>query len=79
MKYKAEQLDEINALLLFNIKNPLDGIKTHSSADPKTIDAVKRLFDKDLITQVDGGYLTDLGTKTAEHAHSLLGLLRSSD
>ncbi|MEE9352426.1 MAG: TIGR02647 family protein [Thiotrichaceae bacterium] len=76
MKYSSEQLDEINTLLLFDTQNPLDGIKAHSNANPETIAAVKRLFDKDLITQVDGGYLTDLGKKSAEHAHSLLGLLK---
>jgi uncharacterized protein (TIGR02647 family) len=36
---------------------------------------VKRLHAKGLITQVDGGYLTDLGIKAAEHAQTLLLML----
>jgi len=76
MKYTPEQLDEINSLLLFNTQNPLDGIKAHSDAAPETISAIKRLFDKSLITQVDGGYLTDSGKKAAEQAHSLLGIIK---
>ncbi|MEE9304082.1 MAG: TIGR02647 family protein [Thiotrichaceae bacterium] len=76
MKYSSEQLDEINALMLFDIQNPLDGIKAHSNANPETIAAVGRLFEKGLITQVDGGYLTDSGKKTAEHTHALAGLLK---
>ena len=31
------------------------------------------------VTQVDGGYLTQLGIETAEHAHSLFYLLNSGD
>ena len=76
MKFSTEQLDEINSLLLFDIQNPLDGIKTHSHASPEVITAVKHLFDKELITQVDGGYLTDAGKKAAEHAHALAGFLK---
>ncbi len=76
MKYTAEQFEEINSLLLFDIQNPLDGIKAHSNAKTETISAIKRLFDKDLITQVDGGYLTDSGKKAAEQAHALLGFLK---
>jgi uncharacterized protein (TIGR02647 family) len=40
------------------------------------VSAVKRLFDKGLITQVDGGYLTDAGKKAADHADLLLVLLK---
>ena len=76
MKYSSEQIEETNTLLLFNIQNFQDGIKIHSDASSEIISAIKRLFDKGLITQSDGGYLTDAGRKAAEHAHALLGLLK---
>ncbi len=76
MKYSPEQIEEANTLLLFNTENFQDGIKIHSDATPEVISAVKRLFDKGLITQTDGGYLSDAGRKAAEHAHSLFGLLK---
>ncbi len=76
MKYTSEQIDEINALLLFDLKNPLDGIKAHSNAAPEMIAALQRLHDKGLVTQTDGGYLTDTGTKAAEHCHALLAMLK---
>jgi len=41
------------------------------------IAAAKRLFDKGLISQNDGGYLTDLGVETAEHAQKMLTILTS--
>lgn len=76
MRITPEQIDEINALLLFDLNNPLDGIKIHSDADPVMVSAIKRLFDKGLTTLVDGGYLTDSGKKAADHADLLLILLR---
>lgn len=76
MKLTSKQINEVNALLLFDPQNPLDGIKIHSDANPDVISAVKSLFDKGLITQSDGGYLTDMGKKAAEYADLLLGLLK---
>lgn len=76
MKLTSNQIDEINAIRLFDPQNPLDGIKTHSDASPEVISAINSLFDKGLITQADGGYLTDIGKRAAEHADALLGLLK---
>jgi uncharacterized protein (TIGR02647 family) len=39
------------------------------------IEAAKRLFDKGLTTQDDGGYLTDLGIEVAEHTQRMLTIL----
>ncbi|OUR66667.1 TIGR02647 family protein, partial [Cycloclasticus sp. 46_83_sub15_T18] len=39
------------------------------------IAAAERLFNKKLIDQVDGGYLTPLGRTSAEHAQSLSSVL----
>ena len=58
MPYTPELLEELNVLALFNLDTDLEGIKVHSSADQSKVIAASRLFDKGLITQVDGGYLT---------------------
>ena len=75
MPYNIELTAELNLLMQFNLKNEQDGIKVHHEAPEHTIAAAKRLFDKGLITQDDGGYLTDLGRKAAEHTQDLNTIL----
>jgi len=75
MSYTPELLDELNVLTLFNLTNHQEGIKVHHSAEEGAIAATQRLHEKGLVTQVDGGYLTDLGIEAAEHAQSLLLIL----
>lgn len=75
MPLSPEIIAELNTLLLYNVTDPQEGIKVHKDAGPVRIDAAKRLFDKGLITQADGGYLTILGREAAEHlqmAHSIV-------
>ncbi len=68
-------VQEIDLLNLFDLSSVQHGIKIHHEADPARIAAARRLFDKGMISQVDGGYLTDRGLETAEHAQALLRLL----
>ncbi len=75
MNYTQEQYAEIDILIRFNLDSTQQGIKVHSSANKDQIEAVQRLFDKGLVTQVDGGYLTDIGRKAAEHAQALVLML----
>lgn len=75
MLYTSEIIEEINVLTLFDVSNHQEGIKVHKSAGANTIEAAGRLFTKGLVTQKDGGYLTDLGLDAAEHAQSLLTIL----
>lgn len=70
-----EIVDEINVLVCFDLSSLQTGIKVHESAGQAKVDAAKRLFDKGLITQADGGYLTDSGHEAAEHLLHLSGLL----
>jgi len=75
MPLSPEIIAELNTLLLYNVTDPQEGIKVHKDAGAARIDAAKRLFDKGLITQADGGYLTILGREAAEHlqmAHSIV-------
>jgi len=67
---------ELNILAMFNLNTTQEGVKVHSSATPEVVAAAQRLFDKGLITQTDGGYLTDLGRTAAQHAQDLLMIVK---
>lgn len=75
MPYSPEQMHELDVLIRYNLESTQQGIKVHRSANPEMIEAVKRLHQKGMITQVDGGYLTDMGRTAAEHAQTLLLML----
>lgn len=75
MHYSQEQIAEIDILIHYNLESSQQGIKVHSKANRDQIEAVQRLYDKGLVTQIDGGYLTDLGRKAAEHAQALVLML----
>ena len=75
MSYTPELVAELEILALFNLGNTLEGLKIHQTAAPQAIAATHRLFEKGLITQTDGGYLTSLGLEAAEHAQGLLTIL----
>jgi uncharacterized protein (TIGR02647 family) len=75
MSYTPENLAELNVLMLYDLSTNLEGIKVHKTAEASVIAAAHRLFDKGIITQTDGGYLTSLGRDAAEHAQSLFTIL----
>jgi uncharacterized protein (TIGR02647 family) len=76
MLYTPELIEELKILTHYNLDTSQEGIKVHSSADPLVVAATRRLFDKDLVSQSDGGYLTSLGRTAAEHAQNLLLILK---
>ena len=75
MSFTREQIEELDVLRRFRLDTTMSGIKIHKDANPAVIEAAERLFEKGLITQIAGGYLTDLGRETAEHTQALLLLL----
>ena len=75
MTYTPDIVEEINILARYNLESTQQGLKIHSSAEPQVIEATQRLFDKGLISQPDGGFLTSLGITAAEHAQNLLQIL----
>ncbi|MAY42111.1 MULTISPECIES: TIGR02647 family protein [unclassified Neptuniibacter] len=75
MPYNDDIMQELNVLNLFNLNTTQEGIKVHSSAKPELIEATQRLFNKGLISQNDGGYLTPLGHEAAESTQTLLTIL----
>jgi len=78
MKLNPDLMHEINVLKMFDLSSSQLGIKVHHDAESETIQATQRLFDKGLITQTDGGYLTGLGRDAAEHSTNLLTILTTA-
>ncbi len=76
MPCTQEMIEEINILMFYNLETNQEGIKVHSSAKPVSIEATERLFDKGIVSQADGGYLTNLGITAAEHAQGLVQILK---
>ncbi|MCC5827659.1 TIGR02647 family protein [Alkalimonas sp.] len=66
---------EIRILNLYNLDSVREGLKVHKDADEATKSAIARLHHKGLLTQPDGGYLTDLGVHCAEHLQMALRIL----
>ena len=78
MSYTPELVAELEILAVFNLDSSQEGLKVHQTAAATAIAAAKRLFDKELITQPDGGYLTSLGRDAAQHTQSLLTILNTT-
>ncbi len=75
MAVDNQLLEEIKVLSLFPTDSLQEGLKIHSNASDEAINAAQRLFSKGIISQEDGGYLTDLGVELANHTHHLLSAL----
>lgn len=75
MTISIDLLSEMRVLSMFDLSTTQQGIKVHHDAEADIIQATKRLFEKGLITQEDGGYLTGLGRDAALHVHDLLTIL----
>jgi uncharacterized protein (TIGR02647 family) len=75
MPYTQDIVDELNILVRYNLSTTQEGIKVHKTAEPAIIAATQRLHEKGLISQKDGGYLTNLGREAAEQAQTVLDLL----
>ncbi len=76
MALNNDLIEEFEILCLFDLSSRQHGIKVHEQTATKThITATKRLHNKGLVEQSDGGYLTPLGLTAAEHAQALLKLL----
>ncbi|MFN4290938.1 MAG: TIGR02647 family protein [Permianibacter sp.] len=69
-------LAEIRLLLQFPRHSRLAGLKLHRDAEPALHQAAERLYSKGLISQVDGGYLTDRGIEAANYAQLLTDALQ---
>jgi len=77
MRLSDDLVAEIRFLSLFNLESQQEGVKVHANADAELIAAADRLYQKGIISQPDGGYLTDLGVELAEHTQKMLMILQS--
>lgn len=68
-------IDEIRLLSQFPMDSHQEGLKVHSNAAADVIGACERLHQKGLISQVDGGYLTEVGRQAAERVQVLSSIL----
>lgn len=76
MSLSHEFLEDLELLNLFNLESSQGGLKIHHEAAPERIAAAKRLFDRNIITLEDGGYLTTLGLEAAAHTQALVTILQ---
>jgi uncharacterized protein (TIGR02647 family) len=70
---------DVELLNLFELDSSQVGLKIHQVASQERIASAKRLFESGLTTQLDGGYLTPLGIKAAEHAQALVRILNATE
>ena len=76
--YPEKLFEEIKLLAKFPEESHMEGLKIHHDADPALIESAKSLFNKGIITQDDGGYLTDSGREMAEHLHTVLDTINNT-
>jgi uncharacterized protein (TIGR02647 family) len=74
--YPEALFDELRLLAKFPLESHMEGLKIHHEAGEAILAVAKRLFDKGLIDQMDGGYLTDSGREMAEHLRIVLDTLK---
>lgn len=78
MIFTPTLIEELEILSHYDVSTTFAGIKVHNTADAATIAATERLFNKGLVTQIDGGYLTPLGMEAAEHLQNMLTIVKSA-
>ncbi len=75
MLFSTEAIEELNLLLQFDSTTLRNGLKVHSTAREEVVAACRSLYAKGLVSQPDGGYLTDEGVAALDHALVLAGLM----
>ncbi|HCS66507.1 MAG TPA: TIGR02647 family protein [Cellvibrio sp.] len=77
MPISPELAAEMQVLRMFDTSTSQSGLKVHSDASPDVIAATRSLFEKQLTTQIDGGYLTPLGYECSVHLQQVIQILNS--
>lgn len=77
MPISPELATEMQVLRMFDTSTSQSGLKVHSDASPEVIAATRSLFEKQLTTQIDGGYLTPLGYECSVHLQQVIQILNS--
>ncbi|MBO1256923.1 TIGR02647 family protein [Alteromonas sp. 5E99-2] len=71
MVFSNDMIAELNLILKFPTNTLMQGLKIHQDATSETKFAIERLYAKGIVTQPDGGYLTDLGHDLSDIAQRL--------
>ncbi len=74
-RLSAELAAELELLARYNLESRLNGVKIHHDAPDEVVEAAERLYRKGIITNADGGYLTDRGLEVAEPLQRVLDTL----
>ena len=74
MHIDPELIDELALLRRFSMGGPV-AMDVHDNPDPAIVAAAGRMHEKGLITEPDGGELTDSGREAIEHLDKLFNLL----
>ena len=74
MHLDPELIDELALLRRFSMGGPV-AMDVHDNPDPAIVAAAERMHEKGLITEPDGGELTDKGREAIEHMEKLFNLL----
>ena len=74
MHIDPELIDELALLRRFSMGGPV-AMDVHDNPDPAIVAAAERMHEKGLITEPDGGELTDNGRQAIEHMEKLFNLL----
>ena len=74
MHLDPELIDELALLRRFSMGGPV-AMNVHDNPDPAIVAAAERMHEKGLITEPDGGELTDNGREAIEHMEKLFNLL----
>jgi uncharacterized protein (TIGR02647 family) len=75
MYIDQEIVEELNLLMRFSRSSSLGSLDIPENGSPAIRSAAQRLFQKGIITQSDGGSLTESGLQAAEYATRLGNLL----
>ncbi|MFV8816579.1 TIGR02647 family protein [Haliea sp. E17] len=76
MLFAPDAIEELNFLLQFDNSSMRNGLKVHSTAREEVVTACRSLYAKGLVSQPDGGYLTDEGIEALTHAQVLAGMMQ---
>jgi uncharacterized protein (TIGR02647 family) len=72
------RVSELELLARFDLDSRQAGIKIHHDAATDILTAAQGLHEKGMISQPDGGYLTDRGIELAERLQLVLSCLEAS-
>ena len=77
-RFSADAIAELEFLARYDLGSYQAGIKVHHDAPTDVIGAAERLHQKGMVSQSDGGYLTDRGIEVAESLQRVLDSVGSN-